>query len=104
MAYRHVISYDLMEAVALSQYFTRPCQGKLLSTTIQSSILRSVVKPYQTSRAMFPSLSRPRVCGAIPNDECGTPADAVNDELNDATSWGFVNAPDALAGARARAP
>lgn len=36
----------------------------------------------------------------MPDDECGAPADAVSGEPNDATGWGFVNAPAAVALAR----
>ncbi len=40
----------------------------------------------------------------MPNDECGAPTNSVDGEPNDATGWGFVYAPDAVAAAKAWKP
>ena len=40
----------------------------------------------------------------MPDDQCGAPATAIEGEPNDATGWGFVYAPDAVAAAKAWKP
>ena len=40
----------------------------------------------------------------MPDTQCGEPESSINDEPNDATGWGFVYAPDAVAAAKAWKP
>ena len=40
----------------------------------------------------------------MPDDQCGAPQTAVQGEPNDATGWGFVRAPEAVAAAQAWKP